>query len=110
MSLVLSKLPGNVREKWNRNVMNITRRNWRKQNFVDLIHIVDDEAKLVDDLLFSKEVLIGYVDRKEVPNQRRELKAYLTAAKKRTRKPENISHIAHQYDQNKMPKTAGKGK
>lgn len=107
---------------------------------------MDDEAKLVDDLLFSKEVLIGYVDRKEVPNQRRELKAYLTAAEKRTRKPGNISHpcrkghnlytcleykktcsrkknqilfrkklsvemsVAHQYDQNTMPKTESKGK
>ena len=44
MYLVLSKLPGNSREKWNRTVLNIRRRHLREPDFADLIHFVDDEA------------------------------------------------------------------
>ena len=62
MCLVLSKLPGNLRDKWNRTVLNIKRRNLREPDFADLIHFVDDEATLVNDSLFSKNALSGYVD------------------------------------------------
>ena len=55
---MLSKLLGNIREKWNKNAMNIRRRHSREADFADLIHFVDDEAKLGNDPLFSKEVLV----------------------------------------------------
>ena len=69
MCLVLSKLPGNSREKWNRTVLNIRRRHLREPDFADLIHFVDDEATLANDPLFSKDALSGYVDRKEAPSK-----------------------------------------
>ena len=62
MCLVLSKLPGNLREKWNRTVLNIKRRNLREPDFADLIHFVDDEATLANHPFFSKNALSGYVD------------------------------------------------
>ena len=67
MCLVLSKLPGHTRERWNRSVMSIRRRYSREPDFDDLIHFVEDKATLVNDLLFSKEALSGYVDKREVP-------------------------------------------
>ena len=60
MCLMLSKLPGNTREKWIRNVMNI----WESQ-------ILDDDATFANDPLFSKVALGGYVDKKEAPNQKK---------------------------------------
>ena len=86
MCLVLSKLPGNIRGKWNRNFMNIRRRHLTEQEFADLIHFIDDEAALANDPLFSKEAFIGYVDKKEAPCRRKLLKTYLTAAEERLRK------------------------
>ena len=47
MCLILSKLPGNIREEWNWNVMNIRRRQLRDPDFADIIHFVDP--------LFSKK-------------------------------------------------------
>ena len=69
MCLVLSKLPGNSREKWNITVLNIRRRHLREPGFADLMHFVDDEATLANDPLFSKDALSGYVDRKEAPSK-----------------------------------------
>ena len=95
MCLVLSKLPGNTREKWNRNVMNIRRRHLREPDFADIIHFVDDEATLANDSLFSKEALYGYVDKKEAPNQRKQLKTYLTAAEEKTEEIVNVCQFCH---------------
>ena len=81
--LVLSKLPGNIRETWNKNVMNIRRRHLREPDFADLIHFVDDEATSANNQLFSKEAFSGYVDKKEAPNQRKLL---------------NISHCSRRKD------------
>ena len=60
--MVLSKLLGNLREKWNRTVLNIRKRHLREPDFADLIHFVDDEATLANNRLFSKDVLSGYVE------------------------------------------------
>ena len=87
MWLVLSKLPGNTREKWTRNVMNIRR---RQPDFADIIHFVDDEVTLANDPLFSKEAFSGYLDKKEAPNQRKQLKTYLTAAEEKTEEIANF--------------------
>ena len=94
MCLVLSKLPGNTGEKWNRNVMNI-RRHLRETDFADIIHFVDDEATLANDPIFSKEALSGYVDKKEARNQRKQLKTYLTAAEEKTEEIVNICQLCH---------------
>ena len=80
MCLVLSKLPGHTRERWNRSVMSIRRRYSREPDFADLIHFVEDEATLVNDPLFSKEALSGYVDKREVPVKKKQLKTYAITA------------------------------
>ena len=67
--LVLSKLPGNSREKWNRTVLSIRRRYLREPGFADLIHFVDDEATLANNPLFSNDAFSGYVYRKEAPSK-----------------------------------------
>ena len=88
------KLPGNSREKWNRNAMNI-RRHLREPDFADKIHFGDDEATLANDPLFSKEALSGYVDKKEAPNRRKLLKTYFTAAEEKTDEIVNVSQLYH---------------
>ena len=89
MCLVLSKLPGHIRERWNRSVMSIRRRYSREPDFADLIHFVEDEATLVNDPLFSKEALSGYVDKREVPVKRKQLKTYVIAANEDTSRLQN---------------------
>ena len=74
MCLVLSKLLGHTRERWNRSVMSIQMRYSREPDFADLIHFIEGETTLVYDPLFSKEALSGYVDRIEVPVKRKQLK------------------------------------
>ena len=64
MCLVLSKVPGHTRERWNRSVMSIWSRYLRESDFADPIHFADDEATLVNDPLFSTEALSGYVGKK----------------------------------------------
>ena len=41
-----------------------------QENLADLIHFVEDKANLVNDPLFSKEALSGYVDKRDVPVKR----------------------------------------
>ena len=93
MCLVLSKLLGNSREKWNRTVLNIRRRHLREPDFADLIHFVDDEATLANDPLFSKDALSGYVDRKEAPSKRWQLKTYLATAKEKSGKSKDVCYL-----------------
>ena len=95
MCLVLSKLPGNTREKWDRNFMNIRRIHLREPDFADIIHFVDDEATLANEPLFSKEALSGYVDKKEAPKQTKQLKTYLTEAEEKTEEIVNICQLCH---------------
>ena len=93
MCLVLSKLPGISREKWNRTVLNIRRRHLREPDFADLIHFVDDEATVANDPLFSKDALSAYVDRKEAPSKRRLCKTYLTTAKGKIGKSKHVCYL-----------------
>ena len=101
MCLVLSKLPGHTRERWNRSVMSIRRRYSREPDFADLIHFVEDEATLVNDPLFSKEALSGYVDKREVPVKRKQLKTYVIAANEDTSRLQNSCPLCqrdHDFD------------
>ena len=93
MCLVLSKLPGNSRENWNRTILNIRSRHLREPDFADLIHFVDDVATLANDSLFSKDALSGYVDRKEAPSKRRQLETYVAAAKEKSGKSKDVFYL-----------------
>ena len=91
MCLVLSKLPGNTREKRIRNVMNIRQRHSRESDFGDITGFVDDDATFANDPLFSKVALSGCIDKKEAPNQKKQQKLYLTAAEEKTEELVNVS-------------------
>ena len=97
MCLVLSKLPGHTRERWNRSVMSIRRRYSREPDFADLIHFVEDEATLVNDPLFSKEALSGYVDKTEVPVKRKQLKTHVITANEDTSRSQNSCPLCQRY-------------
>ena len=73
--------------------MNTRRRHIREPDFADLIHFVDDEATLANDSLFSKDALSGYVDRKEAPSKRQQLKTYLATAKEKSRKSKDVCYL-----------------
>ena len=44
---------------------------------------------------FSKDILSGYVDQKEAPSKRRQLKSYLTAAKDKSGKSKGVCYLCH---------------
>ena len=52
---LISKLPGNARDKWNRTVMMIRRSHGREPELSDFIDFVDDETLLASDTLVSQE-------------------------------------------------------
>ena len=56
LCLVLSKLPGHTRKRWNRTVMSTWRKYSREPDFADLIQFVEDEATLVNDPLFKESI------------------------------------------------------
>ena len=92
MCLALSKLSGNSRGKWNRTVLKIRRGHLREPDFG--IHtFVDDEATLSNDPLFSQDALSGYVDRKEAPSKRQQLKTYLATAKEKSGKSKEVCYL-----------------
>ena len=67
--MLLSKLPGSVRDKWSRNVLTIRRSRKREPDLTDFIHFVNDETLIVSDPISSKEAAEQYSDKK--PNSRR---------------------------------------
>ena len=64
MCMLLSKLPGNARDKWSRNVLTIRRRHKREPDLTDFIHFVNDETLIVSDSIFSKEAVEQYSNKK----------------------------------------------
>ena len=57
--LVLTKLPGNLRDRWNRFVYQVRKRHDREPTFNDLIEFIDKETILANDPLYSKEAVNG---------------------------------------------------
>ena len=54
---ILSKLPANSREKWNRKALNLRTKQHREPELRDMISFVEEELTLWSDPLFSKEAL-----------------------------------------------------
>ena len=73
---LISKLPGNARDKWNRKVMMIRRSHGGEPELSDFIDFVDDETLLASDPLFSQEALKQYNKRQE--DGTRKLKSYVS--------------------------------
>ena len=58
--MLVSKLPNGLIDRWNRTAYNIRKRHDREQNLSDLIAFVDEETTLVNDPMFSRNVLEEY--------------------------------------------------
>ena len=71
---LISKLPGNTRDRWNRRVLNLRRHEQREAELADLIEFVEEEVVLVNYPLFSKEALKEYIDKNENVSKKRHSK------------------------------------
>ena len=73
----LSKLPGQLRDRWNREVYSIRAKHSREPELKDLINYVDKETALVSDPLFSKEAVEQYLGKTNVKvNKRKRVRSY----------------------------------
>ena len=62
--MLLSKLPGNVRDKWFQKVLKIQRRGNREPEIADFIQFVKNETLIVTDPMLSKEAVEQSVEKK----------------------------------------------
>ena len=69
MCMLLSKLPGVVRDKWVRVVMNVRRKKAREATLRNFIGFIKEKTDLVNDPLFSKSVIDQYQDKKSTKNE-----------------------------------------
>ena len=60
MCMLLSKLPGVVRDKWVRVVMNVWRKKAREATLRNFIGFIKEKIDLVNDPLFSKSAIDQY--------------------------------------------------
>ena len=65
LCMLISKLPGHTRDRWNRKVLTLRNRERREPELADFIGFVDEENILANDPLFSKDALREYTDRQE---------------------------------------------
>ena len=66
-----------------------------------MIHFVGNETTLLNDPLFSKEALSGYVDKREVPVKQKQHKTYVITTNENTSKSLNsflLCHWDHYFD------------
>ena len=62
--MLVSKLPGNMRDRWSRRVLTIRRKQVREPDMKDFIHFINDETIIVSDPIFSKEAIEPYLENK----------------------------------------------
>ena len=62
--MLLSKLPGSVRDKWSRKILTIQRRGNRVPEMADFIQFVNNETLIGTDPVFSKEAVEQNVEKK----------------------------------------------
>ena len=60
LCMLMSKLPGNTRDQWNRKVLIIRRQQRREPELEDFIDFFDDETQLANDPLFSREAFFNW--------------------------------------------------
>ena len=65
LCMLKSKLPIGIMKRWNREVLKIKRQQHRETNLEDFTKYVEDEAILMSDPLFSRQVLSEYLAKTE---------------------------------------------
>ena len=71
LCMLISKVPGQLMDRWNRTVQAIRRKQRREPDLQDLIQFVEEETTFMNDPLFSREALHEYTKGPEKQNQRR---------------------------------------
>ena len=81
--MLLSKLPGKIRDKWVRAVMDVRTKEHREGNLGDFIKLIHEETMLVNDPLFSKEAVDPYTDKKvsKQDNSKKRINTFATHSK-----------------------------
>ena len=69
LCVCLSKLPGGTRDKWSRRILLISRKQGKEPEPADFIDFVNDGNLIVSDLVFSKESVGQYIDKKTKPRR-----------------------------------------
>ena len=82
LCMLISKLPGNTRDRWNRNVLILRRQHRREPELEDFIDFFNNETQLANDPLFSREALREYTERADKGgNNKRRIKQYVGKTK-----------------------------
>ena len=79
------KLPGGTMTRWNRKVLNI-RCQVRKPTSDDSTDFIEEETILINDSLFSHEVLADYHTKLECPVRQKQMKNYTIKAEDENKK------------------------
>ena len=69
LCVCLSKLPRGARDKWSRRILLISRKQGKEPEPADFIDFVNDGNLIVSDLVFSKESVEQYIDKKTKPRR-----------------------------------------
>ena len=80
-----SKLLGGIMKRWNRKVLNIRCQD-RKPTSDDMIDFIEEETILINDSLFSHEVLADYHTKLECPVRQKQMKNYTIKAEDENKK------------------------
>ena len=80
LCMLISKLPGGIMERWNRKVLNIRRCQVREPTLNDMTNFIEEETILMNDPLFSREVLADYHTKLEHPVRQKQIKNYTIKA------------------------------
>ena len=84
--MLLSKLPGKLRDRWNKGVYSIREKHSREPELKDLINYVDKETALVSDPLFYKEAVDQYLDKTDVMvDKRRRVRSYAISSEEESK-------------------------
>ena len=80
LCMMVSKLPGSLTERWNREVSKIRRHHRREPDLEDFIMYIEEETMLMSDPLFSWEALSELNTVKERSARRNKFKGFLTVS------------------------------
>ena len=82
--MLLSKLPGNLRDKWVQLVKKVRRKEQREATLCDFIAFISEETMLVNDPLFSEEAIEQFNEKRSSKqgNTKKRISIFVTSLKK----------------------------
>ena len=84
LCLMIAKFPRHTKDRWNRQILAITKRRSRESSLVDLIGFLEEETLVVDvPALFCNNVVEQYFDRTYEYSKRSSTKYFVTLTKEK---------------------------